>query len=83
LATRLNLSQNFRVIGLDLALEENPIRGVTETIPTNRSLGLLDAPIERIAGANTPVPFAPRLEDAVIPNEGRIAAGILRTLGRV
>lgn len=51
----LSLAQNFRVIGLDLALKENPIRGVTETIPTNRSLGIVFDPLaisgERLSAA--------------------------------
>ena len=41
----LNLTQNFRVIGLDLALQGSPISGVTETIPTNRSLGVVYDPL--------------------------------------
>lgn len=34
----LHLALNFRVLGLDLSLKENPIPGVTETIPSNRAL---------------------------------------------
>jgi urea carboxylase len=34
----LHLSLNFMVIALDLSLRDRPIPGVTETIPTNRSL---------------------------------------------
>jgi len=40
----LNLSLNFRVIALDLALRACPIPGVTETILTNRSLGVVFDP---------------------------------------
>lgn len=40
----LDLLLNFRVIALDAALKASPIEGVTETIPTNRSLGLVYDP---------------------------------------
>ena len=34
----LHLALNFRVLGLDLSPKEDPIPGVTETIPSNRAL---------------------------------------------
>jgi allophanate hydrolase subunit 1 len=34
----LHLALNFRVIGLNLSLAEEPIPGVTETVPSNRAL---------------------------------------------
>ena len=34
----LHLALNFRVIGLNLSLAERSIRGVTETVPSNRAL---------------------------------------------
>jgi urea carboxylase len=40
----LDLLLNFRVIALDTALKANPIEGITETIPTNRSLGVVYDP---------------------------------------
>jgi pyruvate/2-oxoglutarate/acetoin dehydrogenase E1 component len=42
----------------------------------------LDAPILRVAALDSPVPFSPNLEDAVIPNEERIWAGALQVLGQ-
>jgi 2-oxoisovalerate dehydrogenase E1 component len=41
----------------------------------------LDAPIERVAALDTPVPFAPVLEQTVIPNEEKIEAAIRAVLG--
>jgi pyruvate dehydrogenase E1 component beta subunit len=41
----------------------------------------LDAPIERVAARNTPVPFAPRLESAVIPGEDWIEEAVRAVLG--
>jgi urea carboxylase len=50
----LNLLLNFRVIALDMALKASPIAGVRETIPTNRSLGIVYDPFtisrERLVG---------------------------------
>jgi urea carboxylase len=40
----LDLLLNFRVIALDAALKQNAIAGITETIPTNRSLGVVYDP---------------------------------------
>lgn len=40
----LDLLLNFRVIALDAALKRTPIAGITETIPTNRSLGVVYDP---------------------------------------
>ena len=42
----------------------------------------LDAPVTRVAGANTPIPFAPKLEKMVIPSAESIAAAIRGTLAR-
>ncbi len=40
-------------------------------------IGYLDAPIQRVAAPDVPIPFAPRLENAVVPDEPRIRAAIL------
>ncbi len=36
----------------------------------------LDAPIERVCGLETPVPFAPKLESRVIPDKDDVIAGV-------
>jgi len=46
-----------------------------------KAFDYLDAPIKRIAAANTPVPFAPILEDFVIPNEESIIREVKELLG--
>ena len=40
------------------------------------TIDYLDAPIRRVAALETPVPFAPNLEDCVIPNAERIVEGV-------
>ena len=41
----------------------------------------LDAPVERVGMAEVPLPYAKNLETAALPNEDRIAAAALATLG--
>ena len=41
----------------------------------------LDAPIKRIGAANTPLPFSPKLESFVIPDEQSIVKGVRELFG--
>jgi pyruvate dehydrogenase E1 component beta subunit len=41
----------------------------------------LDAPVERVGMAEVPLPYAKNLESAALPNEGRVEAAMLHTLG--
>ena len=41
----------------------------------------LDAPVERVGMAEVPLPYAKNLETAALPNEDRVAAAALATLG--
>ena len=53
--------------------------GVTSEIAaivSEDALFYLDAPIKRVATPDTPIPFAPVMEKAVIPDEGRIIEAI-------
>jgi len=43
----------------------------------------LDAPVERVGMAEVPLPYAKGLEHAAMPNEDRIAAAALATLGEL
>jgi 2-oxoisovalerate dehydrogenase E1 component beta subunit len=36
----------------------------------------LDAPVRRLGAADTPVPFAPALEEAVLPNTANIVSAM-------
>ncbi len=51
-------------------------------IVAEKAFDYLDAPIKRVAALDSPVPFNPRLEDYVIPNENDIIAGALDLMGR-
>jgi pyruvate dehydrogenase E1 component beta subunit len=50
-------------------------------IAAKEAFDYLDAPIERVAAPDTPVPFAPVLEQAVIPDEDRIEEAIRGIMG--
>jgi pyruvate dehydrogenase E1 component beta subunit len=63
------------------AYERCGIGAEIAALVASQAIDSLDAPIERVAALNTPVPFSPKLENYVIPNEERIMAGIKRALG--
>jgi acetoin:2,6-dichlorophenolindophenol oxidoreductase subunit beta len=42
----------------------------------------LDAPIERVGSKFTPIPFAPVMENFVVPHEADVLAAVRRTVGR-
>jgi pyruvate dehydrogenase E1 component beta subunit len=41
---------------------------------------LLDWPVQRVCSAEVPIPYAKHLEDAALPNRGRIVAAARETL---
>jgi pyruvate dehydrogenase E1 component beta subunit len=42
----------------------------------------LDAPVERVGAKFTPLPFAPAMEQFVVPQPADVLAAIRRTVGR-
>jgi pyruvate/2-oxoglutarate/acetoin dehydrogenase E1 component len=48
---------------------------------SEKAFDYLDAPIKRVAAANTPVPFAPTLENFVIPDERDIIKEVKELFG--
>ncbi len=42
----------------------------------------LDAPIKRVAGLDSPIPFSPKLENYIIPNEEDIKTAVLELMGK-
>jgi pyruvate dehydrogenase E1 component beta subunit len=50
-------------------------------IVAQEGLMYLDAPVQRVSVPDTPIPFAPIMEDAVIPNEERIVHAVKTALG--
>ena len=50
-------------------------------IAAGEAFDYLDAPIERICGRESPVPYSPILENYVIPNADDVIAGVRHLLG--
>lgn len=68
-----------------VVVEEGPRRGgvgaeIAATL-SERLSDYLTAPVKRVASPDTPVPFAPVLENAYRPDAERIAAAVRQTLG--
>lgn len=49
--------------------------GEIAAIIAEKTFDYLDAPIKRVTALDSPIPFNPKLEDYVLPNEGDIIAG--------
>jgi pyruvate/2-oxoglutarate/acetoin dehydrogenase E1 component len=43
---------------------------------TTKCFEFLDAPVARVAALDTPIPYSPPLEDAVLPNKQKILAAL-------
>ena len=59
--------------------EDCKTAGVTaeiSAVAAEEALDYLDAPIKRVAAADTPIPFSPPLENFVIPDENRIIKAV-------
>lgn len=50
------------------------------TIISEQAFDYLDAPVERVTGANAPTPYAKNLERAKVPNKERVIAAVKKVL---
>jgi pyruvate/2-oxoglutarate/acetoin dehydrogenase E1 component len=73
---RRSLAKTGRLVIVHEAPRRNGFGAEVAAIAAEECFGLLKAPIKRVAGMNTPMPYAPELENFVIPSEERIAAGV-------
>ena len=68
-----------------VTVHEAPVRGgfggEVAAVVASKALGFLDAPIQRVGGAWTPVPFGPVLVDAYVPKEADIVQAVRVTRG--
>jgi len=51
-------------------------------IVAEKGFDYLDTPIKRVAALDSPIPFNPRLEDYIVPNEGDIIAAARELMGK-
>ncbi len=77
---RETLRASLEKTGRLLIAHEAPQRGgfgaEVAAIAAGEMFDLLAAPIGRVCGTNTPMPYAPELEGFVIPDAARIAEGV-------
>jgi len=73
-----SVSRTNRVLLLHEATLTGGIGGELAAIIAEEAFEYLDAPVMRLASADTPVPYAPPLEAAFLPNADRVVAAIKR-----
>ena len=76
-----SVARTGRLVVVD---EANPRCGMAADIAAlvaSRGFGSLKAPIGMVTPPHTPVPFAPNLERAYVPDEDRIAAAVRAAIG--
>jgi pyruvate dehydrogenase E1 component beta subunit len=77
-----SVSKTNRVVIAHEAFERVGFGAELAALIGNKAFYDLDAPIERVAAANVPIPFAPNLERVVIPGEERIVAAVHKVMER-
>lgn len=55
---------------------------IASIIAESEAFDYLDAPVMRIAGLDTPVPYNPELEKAIVPSEDQIKRAIYKVMNR-
>lgn len=55
---------------------------IASIIGESEAFDFLDAPILRVAGLDTPVPYNPELEKAIVPSENDIKAAVYKVMNR-
>ena len=73
-----SVGKTSRVLLLHEARLTGGIGGELAAIIAEDAFEYLDAPVMRLASADTPVPYAPPLEAAFLPNAARVVAAVKR-----
>ena len=69
-----SLAKTSRLLVLQEASRSSGVAGHVLSLVAREGFDLLDAPPALVAPPDTPVPFAPELEDAYIPSADRVRA---------
>ena len=77
-----SVAKTHRAVIVYEAFERHGFGAEVAALIAEQAFDELDAPVQRVAGANAPIPFAPKLEKMVIPSAESIAAAVRRTVGR-
>ena len=76
-----SVKKTGRLLIVHEACERGGFGAEIAAMVVNECFDHLDAPIERLGAANTPVPFAPVLEDFYLPNAKKIVERVRKTVG--
>lgn len=77
-----SVTKTSRLLIAHEACKTGGIGGEIAAIVAENAMDALDAPIERVAAPNCPVPFSGTLEDAFLPQPAQIVAQAKRMFGR-
>lgn len=75
-----SVKKTGRLVIVDEGVRRVGITAEIAAMVTEEVLDFLDAPIERVANENTPIPFSPPLEDYVRPNADKIYRAVKKVL---
>lgn len=73
---RRSLVKTGRLVIVHEAPVRNGFGAEIAAIAAEEYFDIMKAPIKRVGGTNTPMPYAPEMENFVIPGEERIAAAV-------
>ena len=75
-----SVEKTGRLIIVDESPPRCSVASDISAMVAQKGFDFLDAPIEMVTSAHSPVPFSPPLEKAYLPSGGRIEAAIKKTL---
>jgi len=76
-----SVKKTGRLVIIHEAVKRGGYGAEIQAVVSEKAFDYLDAPIKRVAAANTPVPFAPILENFVIPDERDIIKEVKELFG--
>ncbi|HET9631825.1 MAG TPA: pyruvate dehydrogenase complex E1 component subunit beta, partial [Terrabacter sp.] len=77
-----SVSRTHHVVVVDEAWRTGSLAAEVSARITEQAFYELDAPVERVCGAEVPVPYPHHLEEAALPQAADIAAAARRAVGR-
>ena len=76
-----SVRRTHRVVIVDEGWRSGSLSAEISARITEQAFYDLDAPVERVCGAEVPIPYAAQLEEAALPHAGTIAAAARKTVG--
>jgi pyruvate/2-oxoglutarate/acetoin dehydrogenase E1 component len=76
-----SVKKTGRLVIIHEAVKRGGYGAEIQAIVSEKAFDYLDSPVKRVAAANTPVPFAPKLENFVIPDERDIIKEVKELFG--